>query len=80
MIRWRFSWVLRSSLPAGHEDELAWTIDDLGGAPIANVGIEVTAQDEISGKFTLILWIGTAFRTRASGARKDPVRCGCEPG
>jgi ADP-ribosylglycohydrolase len=36
-------------LPAGHRDELAWTIDDLGGAPIANVGIEVSAQTQFSG-------------------------------
>jgi ADP-ribosylglycohydrolase len=36
-------------LPAGHTDELVWTIDDLGGAPIANVGIEVTAQNQIAG-------------------------------
>ena len=36
-------------LPSGQSDELAWTIEDLGGAPIANVGIEVTAQSQISG-------------------------------
>ena len=40
-------------LPAGHENELAWTIDDLGGAPVANVGIEVTAREEVSGKIYL---------------------------
>jgi ADP-ribosylglycohydrolase len=40
-------------LPAGHGDELAWTIPDLGGAPIANVGIEVTAHEEVSGKIYL---------------------------
>jgi hypothetical protein len=40
-------------LPAGHGNELAWTIDDLGGAPVANVGIEVTAHEEVSGKIYL---------------------------
>jgi ADP-ribosylglycohydrolase len=40
-------------LPAGHQDELAWTIHDLGGTPIANVGIEVTAHQEVSGKIYL---------------------------
>jgi ADP-ribosylglycohydrolase len=36
-------------LPSGYRDELSWAIDDLGGAPIANVGLELTAQDQISG-------------------------------
>ena len=36
-------------LAPGDTDELAWTIDDLGGAPIANVGIELTAQAQIAG-------------------------------
>jgi ADP-ribosylglycohydrolase len=40
-------------LPAGHQDELAWTIHDLGGTPIANVGIEVTAHQEVFGKIYL---------------------------
>jgi len=40
-------------LPAGLRNELAWTIDDLGGAPVANVGIEVTAREEVSGRMYL---------------------------
>jgi len=60
-------------LPSGHRDELAWTIDDLGGAPIANVGIEVTAQDPVSGTVYLdyVDWRGvpnaTFRRLDASG-------------
>ena len=34
-------------LPPGHREELTWTIADLGGAPIAGVGIEVTAQEVV---------------------------------
>ncbi len=40
-------------LPPGHRDEFTWTIEDLGGAPIANVGIEVTAQEVVTGKVYL---------------------------
>jgi hypothetical protein len=40
-------------LQPGQSDLLLWSIDELGGCPIANVGIEVTAQDEISGKIYL---------------------------
>jgi ADP-ribosylglycohydrolase len=40
-------------LHPGQSDQLLWTIDELGGCPIANVGIEVTAQGEISGKIYL---------------------------
>jgi len=40
-------------LQPGQSDLLLWTIDELGGCPIANVGIEVTAQDEICGKIYL---------------------------
>jgi ADP-ribosylglycohydrolase len=36
-------------LLAGQKDELAWTLADLGGAPIAKVGIEVTAHEQTSG-------------------------------
>jgi ADP-ribosylglycohydrolase len=37
----------------GRSGELVWTVDDLGGCPIANIGIEVTSQDDISGKVYL---------------------------
>jgi ADP-ribosylglycohydrolase len=40
-------------LHPGQSDQLLWTIDELGGCPIAHIGIEVTAQDEISGKIYL---------------------------
>jgi ADP-ribosylglycohydrolase len=40
-------------LHPGESDQLVWTIDELGGCPIAYIGIEVTAQDEISGKIYL---------------------------
>ncbi len=36
-------------LAPGQNDELTWTIEDLGGAPIAYVGIEVTCKSPISG-------------------------------
>jgi ADP-ribosylglycohydrolase len=54
-------------LHAGHRDELAWTIEDLSGAPIANVGIEVAAEDQVSGTVYLdyLDWRGipnTSFR------------------
>ena len=40
-------------LHPGQSDQLLWTIDEMGGCPIAHIGIEVTAQDEISGKIYL---------------------------
>jgi hypothetical protein len=40
-------------LPPGHRDELIWMIDDLGAAPIANIGIELTAQEVVTGKVYL---------------------------
>jgi ADP-ribosylglycohydrolase len=40
-------------LHPGQSDQLHWTIDEMGGCPIAHIGIEVTAQDEISGKIYL---------------------------
>jgi ADP-ribosylglycohydrolase len=54
-------------LAPGEGKELAWTIEDLGGAPIANVGIEVNSPDEISGTVYLdyLDWNGipnTGFR------------------
>jgi ADP-ribosylglycohydrolase len=36
-------------LAPGQGDELTWTLDDLDGAPIAKVGVEVTAQEKSSG-------------------------------
>lgn len=41
------------SLETRETDELAWTLGDLGGAPIVNVGIEVTAQEKASGALYL---------------------------
>ena len=54
-------------LAPGQGSELAWTLEDLGGAPIAKVGIEVTAQEEVSGTLYLdyLDWRGvpnTKFR------------------
>lgn len=40
-------------LQSGQSAELTWTIDDLGGAPIANVGLEVTAQEPAPGAIYL---------------------------
>jgi ADP-ribosylglycohydrolase len=40
-------------LHPGQSDQLLWTIDEMGGCPIAHIGIEVTAQDEFSGKVYL---------------------------
>jgi len=53
-------WGPAIEFPGGHSAELAWTIDDLGGAPIANIGVEVTAQTEVSGKIYLdsLDWLG----------------------
>jgi ADP-ribosylglycohydrolase len=36
-------------LAAGSCDELGWTVEDLHGAPIANVGIEVVAEERAPG-------------------------------
>ncbi len=36
-------------LSAGRRDELTWTIEDLGGAPIANAGIEVVTEKSARG-------------------------------
>ncbi len=36
-------------LSASSCDELNWTIEDLGGAPIAKVGIEVTTEERVPG-------------------------------
>jgi ADP-ribosylglycohydrolase len=36
-------------LSAGSFDELTWTIEDLGGAPIANVGIEIVTEKSARG-------------------------------
>jgi ADP-ribosylglycohydrolase len=40
-------------LQPGQSEQLLWTIDELGGCAIVHIGIEVTAQDEISGKIYL---------------------------
>ena len=59
-------------LSCGQEGELAWTVDDLGGAPIASIGLEMTAQSPISGTVYLdyLDWSGvpTASFRRPDGS------------
>jgi len=55
------------ALPPGGSDELVWKIGDLGGAPIASVGIELTPEESASGRVFLdyLDWTGvpeTTFR------------------
>lgn len=55
------------TLHSGHRDELVWTIEDLGGAPIAHVGVELAAEGQLSGIVYLdyLDWQGipnTSFR------------------
>jgi hypothetical protein len=55
------------ALPPGRTDELLWKIGDLGGAPIASVGIELTPEKSGSGTVFLdyLDWTGvpeTTFR------------------
>jgi hypothetical protein len=40
-------------IPAGGGTELVWKIEDLGGAPIASVGIELTSESTASGTIYL---------------------------
>ena len=71
-------------LHPGQSDQLLWTIDELGGCPIANIGIEVTGQDEISGKIYLdaLDWHGVpdaTFRRPDGSGVALPGLCGVHP-
>jgi ADP-ribosylglycohydrolase len=60
-------------LAPGQRDELVWTPDDFGGAPIGKVGIEVQAREKVSGTIYLdyLDWWGVPNakfrRTEGSG-------------
>ena len=45
----------------GQETELAWTIPDLGGQPVAEIGLAITSQQRASGTLYLdwLTWNGT---------------------
>ncbi len=52
-------------LAAGRAHEFAWLIDDLGGAPIAEIGVEISSGSRVDGTLYLdyLTWDGTPHIT-----------------